>query len=293
MEDRQLITDLPARIKEKRLFKIPELASFLGITPQALHFWLHQGTLRYAKRTSKTGNYLIAKLEVVRILKQAGREVPGVWTRLRKRILVIEDYAPIRKLMQVAFRDPELRLEVRAVASAEDGLILAATFLPHVIVVDYALEKGCLQGDQAVALIRRAKAFRNMKVIAMAVCPDAGEKMTQAGAHLLLEKPFGLEELRRAIYSQAFAKRRIRYSGPRLSGLVTDGTGAERVPRRPRLPLEPLPVPCRACGCLIPSFVATAGIHSVSCPKCGASTLIEVYVDEGSWRLRTSSAPLV
>jgi len=279
-----------APFDEKGLFKISELAGFLGITPQALHLWLRHGTLRYTRRTSSAGNYLISRGEVVRILKKAGREVPGIWTRLRKKILVIDENPGIRKLIHAAFRDPELRLEVRTVATAEDGLVLAATFMPHAIVVDYALQEGHLQGDRAVLLIRKAQAFRKVWVIGMAADPDAGEKMLAAGAHVLLDKPFGLEELRRTIYSQAFARRRIRYSGPRLSGLVADATAAERAPRPPRLPREPFPIPCRACGRLIPGFVATMGTHSVSCPKCRRSTSIDVYMDEGSWRLRTSSA---
>jgi CheY-like chemotaxis protein len=288
-----LVEQLLSRLEEKKLFKIPELARFLGITPQAVHLRLISGRVHAAKRTSKAGNYLILRREVVRILKKEGREVAGIWTRLRKKILVIDENEPIRKLMRATFRDPELRLDVRTAATAEDGLVLAATFLPHVIVVDYALEEGRLQGDQAVALIRRARAFKSVRVIGMASEPDADEKMLKAGAHLLLVKPFGLEELRRAIYSQAFAKSRIRYAGDRLSGVVSDGPDAERAQRRPLPPRKPLPVPCRSCGSLISSFVATEGIHSIACPKCGSSTSIEVYMDEGSWRLRTSAAPPV
>ena len=287
-----MVLDLHAPLDEKTFFKVPELARFLGLTPQAILFWLDQGAVRGVKRTSSAGHYLIPRREVIRLLKKEGREVPGVWTPIRKKILVIDECEPIRKLMEAVFRNPELRLEVRTAATAEDGLVLAATYMPDVIVVDDALEEGHLQGDQAVRIIRTAKAFRKVKIIAMAAGTRAGEKMITAGADLLLEKPFGLEELRRAVYSQVFAKRRIRYRGPRLAGIVSDGAAQEaRARRQPRLPREPLPVPCRACANLIPGFFATKGTHSVACPKCGASTSIEVYVEHGAWRLRTDVAP--
>lgn len=285
-----MVIDLHARLEQKKLFKVPELARFLGLTPQAIHFRLDHGAIRGVKRTSSAGHYLIPREEVVRLLKQAGCEVPGVWTRVRMRILVIDEYEPIRRIMGAAFRKPELRLEVRTAETAEDGLVLAAMYKPHVIVVDYALKDGHLQGDQAVELIRRAKAFRKVKVIAMAAGARAGKKMISAGADILLEKPFGLEELRRAIYGQAFPKRLIRYTGPRLSGLVADGFGVEHIRRRPRLPREPLPVPCRSCGHVIPGFLLKRGSHLVPCPKCGRSTSVDVYAEDGAWRLRTDMA---
>lgn len=287
----EMVLDLHAPLDEKKFFKIRELARFLDLAPQTIHFRLGRGAIRSVKRTSRAGHYLIPRREVIRLLKKEGREIPGVWTRVRKKILVIEDDALIRKLMEDAFRDPELRLEVRTAATAEDGLVLAATYMPDVIVVDHALKDRHLQGDVAVRLIRNAKAFRKVKVIAMAVGRRAGEKMIAGGADLLLEKPFGLEELRRAIYSQVFAKRRIRYTGPRLSGLVSDCTAAEGARRRAQLPRGPLPVPCRACNNVIPGFIPTRGTHSVLCPKCGASTSIEVYVEDGAWRLRTEVVP--
>lgn len=212
----------PARLEDKKLFKIPELARFLGITPQAVHLWLLRGRIRHTKRTSKTGNYLIPRHETIRLLKKAGREVPGLWTRLRKKILVIDDCAAIRSLVRAAFRDPALHLEVRTIASVEDGLVMAATFMPHVIVLDDAFEADRLQGEAATTLITKATAFKKIKVIAMAADRTTGTKMLEAGADVLLQKPFGLEELRRAIYTQAFAKRRIRYTGKPLHGLVSE-----------------------------------------------------------------------
>lgn len=51
---------------------------------------------------------------------------------------------------------------------------------------------------------------------------NTGEKMLKAGADMFLQKPFGLEELREALYTQAFANQRIRYSGAPLCGVVSD-----------------------------------------------------------------------
>jgi CheY-like chemotaxis protein len=218
-EDEQLVTPYQGRQK-KRDLKIPELARLLGITPQAVHLWLVKGTIRNIRRTSTSGNYLIPWQEAIRLLKLSGREVPGLWTRFRRRILVIDDCQAIRRLVRDAFRNPKVRLEVMTAASAEDGLVSAATFMPHVIVIDDVFESDRLQGAHAIAVIRKVAAFKRIKVIAMTASPSASEKMLDAGANLVLRKPFGLEELRKSIYRQAFGKRKISYSGKPLQGLI-------------------------------------------------------------------------
>lgn len=206
-------------LEKKTHFKIPELARFLGISPQALHLRIRNGAIRKLGRTSSGGNYLIPREEAIRLLKQAGREVPGLWTPFRRRVLVIDGSASIRRLLRDAFHNAGLRLELATAPNAEDGLVMAATALPHVVVINDTFGGGRMQGHQAITVFRHASALSRTKIIGMGL-DRVG--MLKAGADHFLRKPFGLEELRRVIYSQAFARSRIRYSGAPLEGVVSD-----------------------------------------------------------------------
>jgi CheY-like chemotaxis protein len=184
----------------ERPFSISEVARFFDVTVQAVHLWMKTGRIRRQQRTSKRGNYLIPRSEVVRLLESAGREVRGLWKRPRVRVLVIDDDRSIREMVEDASRSRVQPMEVRTAANAEDGLLLAAGFSPDVILLDYFTKEGRLRGDHALAFIRKAKLIQKVRVIAIADDRRIASKMLKAGANGVLIKPFGLDEFRNAIF---------------------------------------------------------------------------------------------
>lgn len=49
-----------------------------------------------------------------------------------------------------------------------------------------------------------------------------------------------------------------------------------------------VPIPCRHCQKSLIRFTLAEGVSSLVCPKCGASTEVQVYAETGTWRVKTS-----
>jgi CheY-like chemotaxis protein len=193
------------RIEERNSFSIAELADTLGVTVQAVHQWLKSGRLRNVFRISKNGQYRIPRREFVRVLRESGCPVPGLWEppkRRRARVLVIDGYRPLRRLVEEASRTRHLPFEVKTAQSVEDGVVLAARFMPQVILLAESFERDRLQGVQGLAFIRNARAIRKVRVIAVSASAKVGRELVEGGADAFLQKPFLLEELRDSILSQ-------------------------------------------------------------------------------------------
>lgn len=180
-------------------FKISEVARLTDLPIQTLHYWLQTGRIRDAERTSERGSYLVPRAEVVRLLEKAGREVPGLWEKPRRRVLVIDDDAGMREFARLAARSPKAPMTLKTAATVEDGLVQAARFEPEVILLDTSFPGSNFRPDQALAFIRGAKKLRGARVVAMVDHPKIGDGMLRGGADAVLQKPFGLQEFRAAI----------------------------------------------------------------------------------------------
>jgi CheY-like chemotaxis protein len=215
----------PTLVK-RGLFSIGEVARLFDISVQGVHRWLRNGRIKGYARTSKRGKYQIPKGEVVRLLKLAQREIPGLWSpsgNVKKRALLIDDYRPIRMLVEKAFEQPKFRIQMRTAANIMDGLLLISTFEPHVVLLDYFHARDRVEGDLALAFIRKIKQqIRSIKVIGITAHAGVGPKMLKAGADAFLEKPFSLEELKNVLFSQLFSERRGKERRLALEGIIMD-----------------------------------------------------------------------
>ncbi len=192
-------------LEERASFSITELARVFGVTVQAVHQWLKNGKLRGVTRTSARGNYRIPRREFVRLLRESGRSVPGIWEEPsppRLKLLFIDDDPQIRRLVKDFSECRWIPLEAKTAPTVEDGIVLAAQFLPDVIFLDYFFADDRLRGDQALAFIRGAKARRKVRVVGMSCHARIGRKMLEAGADGFLRKPFTLGALKEAILAQ-------------------------------------------------------------------------------------------
>ena len=113
------------------------------------------------------------------------------------KVLVIEDSASVRRLIEVCLRALDVEL-----SSAEDGILgLAAAreSLPEVIVLDIGLPG--MDGWEVLGHLRSGEETKNIKVLVLTAHaqPEIAEQAAQGGADEFMTKPFRPTELRERI----------------------------------------------------------------------------------------------
>jgi two-component system KDP operon response regulator KdpE len=105
-------------------------------------------------------------------------------------ILVVDDEQQILRALRTILTQHDY--QVSTAGSGEEGLALAATAQPDILVLDLGLPD--LNG---VEVCRRLREWSNLPVIILSAHDSEGEKVAalDAGADDYLTKPFGVEEL--------------------------------------------------------------------------------------------------
>lgn len=106
------------------------------------------------------------------------------------RILVIDDEAQIRRFLDIGLRAEGY--EVLLAANAAEGLALAATRSPDLVILDLGLPDR--EGHEVLAELRQ---WSQVPVLMLSVRDAEGEKVRalDAGANDYVTKPFGIQEL--------------------------------------------------------------------------------------------------
>ncbi|WP_266159729.1 response regulator [Dyella silvatica] len=106
------------------------------------------------------------------------------------RVLVIDDEAQIRKFLDIGLRAEGY--EVLLAANAADGLALAATRAPDLVILDLGLPDR--EGHEVLAELRQ---WSQIPVLVLSVRDTEQEKVRalDAGANDYVTKPFGIQEL--------------------------------------------------------------------------------------------------
>jgi CheY-like chemotaxis protein len=194
-----LNTNLFPSLEARPFFTVAETARLLGISVPGVHVWIRKGRFAKPARTSKRGRYRIPRSQIVRLLKSVGREVPGLWTREKVRVLLIDDSPELRSLVAEVFRDPKFGVALETAPTPEDGLLLAGKFLPRVILLDAFSPKAGMTSVQVLAILRGARALGKIRIVGLYPERNAarGTSATRADRHL--PKPFSVVELREAV----------------------------------------------------------------------------------------------
>jgi len=108
----------------------------------------------------------------------------------RARILVVDDERAIRRFLHIALEAQGY--EVLEAATGREGLALAATRMPELVVLDLGLPD--IEGHAVLAELRD---WSPVPVIVLSVRAGEGEKVQalDGGANDFVTKPFGIEEL--------------------------------------------------------------------------------------------------
>lgn len=118
-------------------------------------------------------------------------------TPVRGNVLVIEDSASVRRLIEVCLR--VLDVELRAAEDGVAGLDAARSTLPDVIVLDIGLPG--MDGWEVLRRLRADDDTRNIKVLILTAHaqPEVADKAEADGADAFMTKPFRPLELREQI----------------------------------------------------------------------------------------------
>lgn len=113
------------------------------------------------------------------------------------KVLVIEDSASVRRLIEVCLR--VLDVELSAAEDGVAGLEVARSVLPEVIVLDVGLPG--MDGWEVLRNLRADDTTRDVKVLVLTAHaqPEVAEQAAQGGADDFMTKPFRPIELRERI----------------------------------------------------------------------------------------------
>jgi len=117
--------------------------------------------------------------------------------RMKSSILVIEDSASVRRLIEVCLRP--LGVEIRSVEDGLLGLEAATSEIPQAIVLDIGLPG--MDGWEVLARLRADKATRRVRVLVLTAHaqPEMADRAAAKGADSFMTKPFRPEELRESV----------------------------------------------------------------------------------------------
>lgn len=144
-------------------------------------------------------------------------------TSAAPRILVIDDEAQIRRFLDIGLRAEGY--EVLLAATAAEGLALAATRTPDLVILDIGLPD--MDGHAVLAELRQ---WSQLPVLMLSARDTEGEKVRalDRGANDYVTKPFGIQEL----MARLRALLRNRPGEPELPPRYDDGRLAIDLTRR-------------------------------------------------------------
>jgi DNA-binding response OmpR family regulator len=123
----------------------------------------------------------------------------------RERVLVVEDDASVRGLVQVVLEDEGL--EVFEAADGDEGLRLARALDPNVVVLDVMMPG--LGGPDVIERLRRADGSLPFAILVLTGAPEIVESLRdEFGPDAVMEKPFDIGVLAARVRALARSGRR-------------------------------------------------------------------------------------
>ena len=118
-------------------------------------------------------------------------------THVTSSILVIEDSASVRRLIEVCLR--VLDVELMAAEDGLKGLEAARENIPDVIVLDVGLPG--MDGWEVLGHLRAEEATMDIRVLVLTAHaqPEMADRAAAKGADSFMTKPFRPEELRESV----------------------------------------------------------------------------------------------
>ncbi len=166
-----------------------EVAALLLVSPITVRQWAQKGLLR--AQTTAGGHRRFAREDIERFAKERGIVIPGV----DKSVLVVDDDPQLNSYLVALFKTSFDDLNVLSAKNGFEAGRLVARFKPDIVVLDIMMP-----GMDGVAVCQAIKAddsTASSLVVAMTGhhTQELEHRVLQAGAAVLLKKPFTPDEL--------------------------------------------------------------------------------------------------
>lgn len=168
-----------------------QAARYAGVHLRTVIRWIERGELA-AYQLPGGGHYRIQTAALTDFLKRNGMPLPAGLEQGPPRVLVVDDEAPVRRMIARILGAQGYRIEL-AESGFEAGLLLGE-FRPDLIILDLAMSG--LDGFAVLALLRERDLLDKIKVLVVTGLAEAEvRRALKAGAHQALTKPFKAPEL--------------------------------------------------------------------------------------------------
>lgn len=175
----------------RRFLTTGEAADHCGVHFRTVLRWIARGRLR-AYALPGRGDHRIRAEDFVAFLRRHGLPVPEELSPGRRRVLIVEDDAPMAKLIQRALRGAGF--ETRVAADGFRAGTLLGTVRPAVMTLD--LQMPGLPGMDVLRFVRATESLSAVRILVVSAMPRALlDEALAAGADDVLPKPFDRADL--------------------------------------------------------------------------------------------------
>ena len=109
-------------------------------------------------------------------------------------VLICDDEPALRELIRVRLEGPYEFVEAD---DGEESLALARSVRPDVVILDMMMPR--LSGLEVLSALRQEEELADMRVIVLTAQPATREQALQAGADIVMVKPFEPERIAAAV----------------------------------------------------------------------------------------------
>lgn len=178
--------------RQKQVLTTGEVARICNVAPRTVSKWFDSGQLR-GYRIPGSKDRRIPLDQLVRFMKSHDMPLNGL-TRGRQRVLLVMASREMREAVGLALTQRGT-YDVEMTGSAFEAGLLAASFLPDVLVVDAALPQ--IDPENLRRQVRSHDGLQDTKLIAVVGAGDIGRghALVQQGFTAFLQSPFQAREL--------------------------------------------------------------------------------------------------
>ena len=179
-----------------QLFSTGKVAKIVGASVEAVNNWIRAGKLK-AFRTPG-GHYRVDSQDLLEFRAENGTWMnPEFQLDPVPRILVIDDEIHMRELVKAALEE---EYEVSTAGGGLEGCLIFGDVKPNIIIVDVKMPD--VSGYEVIRTIKE-KYQGQVRTVVMTGYPGDPEvaKLRLLKVDAFLNKPFDLDELKRAVYS--------------------------------------------------------------------------------------------
>jgi excisionase family DNA binding protein len=179
----------------QELFTVPQAAKYCAIGRVTLWKYVKSGELKAS--VTPGGHYRILKNDLEDFARRKGMYPIATYKPAKKKILIVDDDAEIRKLMEKTFSAYEYETETAAEGS-EAG-VKVPTFQPGLIILD--LHMPGIDGFTVCRQIKQNPATEHIKILAVTGfdSKETHDRIMAEGADGYLAKPVDRETLLRNV----------------------------------------------------------------------------------------------